>query len=392
MTTIDGWTEPGFQGVRAAFESNFESGEVGAAFSAYHRGKLVADLWGGIADETTGRPWSEDSLMPVFSTTKAWTAMAANRLIEAGELDPAERVVEYWPEFAPDSNSTKATTTVEHLLTHQAGLAWCDTELTIEEVAAWDPVIEALEAQQPSWEPGTRHGYHALTYGWLVGEIIKRVSGRTVGTYVADQIAKPLELDLWIGAPESVEARIGRFAGEGGVLDATSLDPAIAEMLSPFLGDDGVLVKALGAGVGAFEDPGVWDSRLVHGAEIPAANGVCDARSLARIYAATIDEVDGFRVLGHAQLGDATTQRTSGPNSILLDMDIQFGLGFMVRSSIIPIGGPRSFGHFGAGGSMGWADPDAQLAFGYVMNKMELGLAGDERTNRLTGACYEAIA
>ncbi|MCH7788444.1 MAG: beta-lactamase family protein [Acidobacteria bacterium] len=391
MTEINGWTSKGFEGVRTAFEANFDAGaEVGAAFSAYHHGDKVVDLWAGVADESTGRPWTEDTLMPVFSTTKGWTAMAANRLIAEGLLDPTQPAAHYWPGFEANG---KSKVTVEHLLSHQAGLAWSDVDLTIAEVLEWDPVIAALEAQRPSWEPGTAHGYHALTYGWLVGEVIARVTGRSIGTYLRAEIAEPLELDLWIGTPESVEDRIGALVSSpGGLGGDLALDDSLAEILAPFLGPEGVLTKALGANLGAFDDFGVWNSPEVHRGEIPAANGVCDASSLAKIYAACIGEVDGFRVLDDAQLRDATTQRTTGPNTILMNMDIQFGLGFMLRSPVMPIGGPGSFGHFGAGGSMGWADPTTSMTFGYIMNKMALGATGDERTARLTAACFDAIA
>jgi CubicO group peptidase (beta-lactamase class C family) len=390
MARVDGWTAEGFEGVRTAFEGNFEAGkEVGAAFSAYHHGSKVVDLWGGIADESSGRQWAEDTLMPVFSTTKGWTAMAANRLIAEGHIDPALPASTYWPGFEVNG---KSKITVEHLLSHQAGLAWCDKALTLPQVLEWDPVIAILEAQAPSWEPGTAHGYHALTYGWLVGEVIRKVTGRSVGTYIDDEIATPLDLDLWIGAPESVEDRIGAFVTpSGGILGETELDDSMAELLAPFIGPDGVLTKALSADLDAFSGFDLWNSPEVHRAEIPAANGICDARSLAKVYSACIDDVDGMRVLDDAQRRDATTQRTSGPNTILMNADIQFGLGFMLRSDLMPIGGPGSFGHFGMGGSMGWADPDAQLTFGYIMNKMAIGLTGDDRSATLTAACYDAI-
>jgi CubicO group peptidase (beta-lactamase class C family) len=391
MTEINGWTADGFDGVRSAFEGNFRDGnEVGAAFSAYHHGVKVVDLWGGIADETTERPWAEDTVIPVFSTTKGWTAIVANRLIAEHLIDPTLPASHYWPGFEANG---KSDVTVEHLLSHQAGVAWCDASLSIDEVVEWDPVIAALEAQTPSWEPGSAHGYHALTYGWLVGEVIRRVTGRTVGTYLQDEIAAPLDLDLWIGAPASVEHRVGTLISQpGGIAGDVMADEALAEMLAPYLGPDGVLTKALSADLAAFDDFGVWNTAQVHQAEIPAANGICDARSLARIYAACLGDVDGVRIFDETQLRDATIQRTQGPNTILMNLDIQFGRGFMLKSDLMPIGSSGSFGHFGAGGSMGWADPAASMSFGYVMNKMSLGATGDERSIRLTNACYDAIA
>lgn len=394
MAAVSGWTASGFEGVREAFEANFASGqEVGAAFSAYHRGQKVADLWGGIADRSSGRPWEEDTLILVFSTTKGVTAICANKLADEGRLDVDAPVVQYWPEFGRNG---KEDIPVSYLLSHQAGLAWVDGELTLEEALSWEPVIEALQNQHPNWHPGSAHGYHATTYGWLVGEVIRRVAGRSVGTYLRDEIAGPLGLDLWIGLPEEQEPRVATLISmlpEGMSVDALAnpgADPVL-QMMAQFLGPQSKLGRALFAPGGALTDQAIWNSRPMRAAEVPAANGVTDARSLARIYAACLGEVDGIRLLSPAQLTRATTQLTEGPNTVLMDLDIQFGLGFMLHSSLIALGGPRSFGHFGAGGSVGWADPDAELAMGYVMNRMDMGFTGDLRSLNLINACYAAI-
>lgn len=386
--TVEGWTAAGFENVRHAFAKNFAGGrEVGAAFAAYHRGHQVVDLWGGIADETTHRPWERDTMIVVFSTTKGATAICANKLAQEGRLDIDAPVAQYWPEFA---QAGKKDIPVSYLLSHQAGLAWVDEPLTLEQALAWEPMIHALERQRPSWEPGTAHGYHAVTYGNLVGEVVRRVTGRTIGTYFREEIAQPLGLDFWIGLPEEHEPRVARLvgdiAGRGADLDADA-----RAALAQFIGPDSTLGKALTAG-GAFAGDGIFNSRPVHAAEIPAAGGISDARSIARMYAACIGEVEGIRLLTPAQLRDATTQRTQGPNIVILDLDLQFGLGFIVPSSLVQLGGPHAFGHFGAGGSAGWADPDAELAFGYVMNRMDIGLAGDQRSYRLINACYDALA
>jgi CubicO group peptidase (beta-lactamase class C family) len=391
MSDQHGWTARGFEGVRDAFARNFaEANEVGAAFTAYHRGQKVVDLWGGVADGATGRPWEEDTIVLVFSTTKGMTAVCANKLAQEGALDVDAPVAEYWPEFAANG---KENVPVSYLLSHQTGLAWIDGAMTLEDALAWDPVVAALAAHAPHWEPGTQHGYHATTYGWLVGEVIRRITGRSIGAYLRDEVASPLDLDLWIGLPEDQESRVAMligWGGDGAALDISGLDEATRAAVEQFIGPDSMLGKALTAPGGALA-AGVWNLREVRAAELPAANGVADARSVARMYAACIGEVDGIRMLTPEQLKRATTQLTSGPNVVLMGLDIQFGLGFMLPSSLMTLGGPRSFGHFGAGGSMGWADPDAELAFGYVMNKMEMGLAGDMRTSNLVNACYEAL-
>jgi CubicO group peptidase (beta-lactamase class C family) len=385
--SIDGWTAPGFEGVRDAFEANFAAGkEVGAAFAAYRGDRKIVDLWGGIADADTGKPWEEHTMVLVFSTTKGATAVCANKLAQEGKLDVDAPVAQYWPEFA---QAGKERVPVRYLLSHQAGLPWVDGEMTLEEALSWEPVIDALARQRPHWEPGSKHGYHATTYGWLVGEVIRRVTGRSVGTYFREEVAEPLDLDFWIGLPEEHESRVARLVGS--LTGGENLDPEVRALMDSFIGPDTVLGKALNAPGGVFRAPDVWNSRVVHAAEIPAAAGISDARSIARMYAACIGEVDGVRLLTAEQVAKATTQQTEGPNYVILDMDLQFGLGFIVPSSLVALGGPRSFGHFGAGGSAGWADPEAGLAFGYVMNKMETGLAGDARSFDLINACYAAL-
>jgi CubicO group peptidase (beta-lactamase class C family) len=386
--TIHGWTASGFEIVRERFEKNFADGlEVGAAFAAYHRGQKVVDLWGGIADEATDRPWEEDTLMVVFSTTKGATAICAHQLAQDGRLDVDAPVTEYWPEFG---QAGKERIPVDHLLSHRAGLPWVDEPLGLDDALAWEPMIHALEHQAPVWEPGTAHGYHAVTYGYLVGEVIRRITGRSIGTYFREEVAAPLGLDFFIGLPEALEPRVGTLVGGIGGEPDPDADPEAMAALAAFIGPESKLGKALSGG-GAFAGSGVFNTRPVHAAEIPAAGGITDARSIARMYAACVGEVDGVRLLGEAQVKEATIQRTEGPDVVLLDLDLQFGLGFFVPSSLLQLGGPRSFGHFGAGGSVGWVDPEADLAFGYAMNRMDLGLAGDLRSYSLVNACYEAI-
>jgi CubicO group peptidase (beta-lactamase class C family) len=388
MGECDGWTAPGFEGVRDAFEDNFAKGlEIGAAFSAYHRGEKVVDLWGGVADAATGRPWLEDTIVLVFSTTKGVTAICAHKLAQEGRLDLDAPVAKYWPEFAAGG---KHDIPVSYLLSHHAGLAWVDGEMTLDEALSWDPVVDALAQQVPHWEPGAAHGYHATTYGWLVGEVVRRVSGTSVGSYFRDAIAAPLGLDFWIGLPEHEEPRVAVLVG--GLADPALVeDPNLRALAEQFMGPDTMLGRSLSAPAGVLAGPDIWNSRALRAAEVPAANGIGDARSLARLYAACIGEVDGIRLLEPEQLERAITQVTRGPNVVLLGMDVQFGLGFMVCTDLIRLGGPRSFGHFGAGGSVGWADPDAHLAFGYVMNRMDMGLTGDTRSIDLVHACYAAI-
>ena len=263
------------------------------------------DLWGGIADETTGRLWEQDTLVLVYSTTKGITAMGANMLAQAGTLDLDAPVADYWPEFA---QAGKEGVTVTDLLSHRAGLAWVDGTMSVDDMLAWDPVIRALERQAPSWPPGTAHGYHATTYGWLVGEVIRRVTGQSVGTYVRDEIAGPLGADWYIGLPASEEGRVARLvsfldslteglglerlgAGMGAGPGAGPDLAHLADLATTYFAPDGPLFKALTAPGGSLSDPQLWHSPRLHAAEIPAANGICDARSLARLYAACVSDV-----------------------------------------------------------------------------------------------------
>lgn len=199
MIEISGEVASGYEPVRDAFRANFDKhGDVGAAFSLYVRGEKVVDLWGGVADATTGRPWAEDTLQLVYSTTKGATAICAHVLAQSGALDLDAPVAEYWPEFAAEG---KGTIPVRWLLSHRSGLPTVDAHLTPADVIEWQPIVAALAAQKPYWEPGTAHGYHALTYGWLVGEVVRRVDGRSLGRFFADEVAAPLGLDFFIGLP-----------------------------------------------------------------------------------------------------------------------------------------------------------------------------------------------
>jgi CubicO group peptidase (beta-lactamase class C family) len=388
MAEIHGSTVPGFEKVKDAFAANFDShGEVGAAFSAYVRGEKVVDLWGGMADAATNRPYERDTLQMVFSTTKGATAICANQLIEQGLLDPDAPVAAYWPEFA---QAGKEEIPVRMILCHQAGLPVIDETLTLDETLSWDPVIAALEVQEPIWEPGTKHGYHAVTYGYLVGEVVRRITGQSLGAYFAEHVAAPLDLEFWIGLPDEQYPRVAPLLG------IELPNENVREMARQLLGQNTLLGRALSAPSGVFSnedgmlDVVRWNEARVLGAEIPAANGVCTARSLARMYAATIGEVDGVRVLGEDQRKRAVESLTTGPDQVMF-FESKFGLGFMLSSAFSPYGGPNGFGHAGAGGSVGFADPDVAVGFGYVMNQMTANLVGDPRTVGLTESLYEAV-
>jgi CubicO group peptidase (beta-lactamase class C family) len=387
VTEIGGSVEPGFEGVAAAFASNFvEHGDIGAATAVYVGGRKVVDLWGGVADVDSGAPYTEDTLQLVFSTTKGATAACANLLVDRGELDLDAPVAAYWPEFKAEG---KGDIPVRWLLTHQSGLPYVDAVVTYEEALAWDPVIRALEAQAPVWEPGTAHGYHATMYGWLVGEVVRRVTGKSIGRFFAEEIAGPLDLEFWIGLPEDQQHRVAPL-----VTFPKPKDPAMAALVEQFMGPDTMLGKALGAPSLVFtNEMGVWNRPEVRAAEIPAANGVTNARSLARFYAGLSGTVEGgpaTPILSPEQIAAASVCQTSGPDQILM-LETTIGLGFWTASPFAPYGGAKSIGHGGAGGSLGFTDPENGIGFGYVMNRMLQNLTGDPRTRTLVAAVYDAI-
>ncbi|TML37813.1 MAG: beta-lactamase family protein [Actinobacteria bacterium] len=390
MAEVQGEAARGFEAVRDAFSANFERhGEVGAAFSLYLEGRKVVDIWGGVADADAGRPWAEDTLQLVFSTTKGATAACAHLLAQRGELDLDAPVSQYWPEFKAEG---KEQLPVRWLLSHRAGLPVIDRTLSPEEALAWDPVVEALAAQRPVWEPGTAHGYHALTYGWLVGEVVRRISGVSLGRFFAEEIAAPLGLEFWIGLPGEQEPRVSRlieFAGlaqASAEIDLSSLPEEIRELAAAFLDPNSMSNRALNV----TSPPLDYNSRGVHAAEVPAANGICTARSLARFYAGLIGEVDGVRILSPETVAAATVEQSNGKDRVLI-VPTRFGLGYFLPSSFSPMAGPASFGHAGAGGSLGFADPETGVAFGYVMNKMQQNLAADPRTLTLIEAVKASI-
>jgi CubicO group peptidase (beta-lactamase class C family) len=381
---IHGTVTDGFGAVAEAFERNFvEHGELGAAFCVYVDGEVRADLWAGVADRSTGRPWTEDTLQLVFSTTKGAAAICIARLVDAGLISYDDPVAAHWPEFAANG---KGDVTVAQMMSHQAGLPYVDVELTFEDAMAVTPVVAALAEQAPLWPPGSKHGYHAVTYGWLAGELLRRVDGRTLGSYFAEEIARPLGLEFWIGLPESEESRVATIEAM-----PPPADPNIRALMEQFIGPGTVAWKALTFnGALATEGDQVFNSRAVHATEMPAANGITTARSLARMYAATIGDVDGIRLVSDNTLDVARAEAVNGPDAVLV-FPSQFGMGFMRHGSLTPMFGPNSFGHAGAGGSLGYADIDARLGYGYVMNQMGGGIAGDPRTINLTEAVRSCL-
>ncbi|MFG2489876.1 serine hydrolase domain-containing protein [Streptomyces caniferus] len=389
MTTIDGEVAAGFEPVREAFAANFsQHGDIGAAVCVYQYGRPVVDLWGGIADPETGRPWTRDTLQLVYSATKGATATAAHMLAEGGTLDLDAPVAKYWPEFATNG---KADIPVRWLLSHQAGLIALDQPVPLNEALAWHPMAAALAGQRPLWTPGTAHGYHGRTWGWLVGEVIRRVSGQTPGRFFADEIAAPLGLDFFIGLPADQRDRVSRMVYQRPAVDLTTVPTAsipegLRELVAAWRDPNSFSNRAY-----AVTDPAEinFDSPEVQAAELPASNGIATARALARMYAALIGEVDGVRLLAPESLESATKEQAGGKDQVML-IPSRFSSGYMLPTETNPMIGPLSFGHTGRGGSLGFADRGHGVAFGYVMNNI-IGGADDTRAASLAEAVRRSL-
>ncbi|MFC4564696.1 serine hydrolase domain-containing protein [Nocardiopsis mangrovi] len=391
---VHGDCAPGFERVRRVFEHNFTRGlETGAALAVYIGDEPVVDLWGGTADHTTDRPWEHDTPCFAFSCTKALTAASALRVAERGGHDLTAPVASWWPEFAA---AGKGAVTGEHLLSHQAGLPTFDRTVAAAEAADPAAMAALLAAQRPRWEPGTGHGYHSFTFGWLAGEIVRRLDGRTVGAYVADEIAGPLGLDLWVGAPGDVLDRTARLtAGPAGARARRTGsgapptgDDAVSRMARAAQDPDSLLSRTF-ANPDMSGVPGRFNNRDVLAAGWPAAGVVTTAPALAGFYR---DLLAG-RIIAPATLHGALTPRVTGPDRVLL-LDSSFGLGFMRPSLVFAV--PRAawrsaFGHTGSGGSIGLADVEHGVSLGYVMNRTGTELSGGLRSLRLLKAVYDCL-
>jgi len=387
-TPITGSVAAGWEPVRDVFVENFASqGEVGAAVSIFHRGECVVDLIGGFTDKSDAVPYSKDTLQLVFSTTKGVAAIALAMLVDRGLVDYDDLVVDHWPEFGQHG---KDQATIAQLVSHQCGLYAVDGPLTIEEALDWNTITSRLAATAPRWPIGTTHGYHALTYGWLIGEVIRRVDGRSPGRFVQEEIAGPLGVEMYIGLPAEHEPRVSDVTTQRSTKKESKVDPKVAAMIEKFMGPGTPAHDALSLG-GVFGD-GAFNQPRVRAAEIPAANGISNARSLATIYAATMHEINGTHLLSSAVRDRATRTVTpeNEPDKCLI-LGTTFGMGFMTSGPFVPMAGPGSFGHPGAGGSVAFAQPSRDMAFAYVMNAMSANLAGDLRSQALIKAASTVV-
>jgi CubicO group peptidase (beta-lactamase class C family) len=376
MVEVQGNVDGRFERVRQAFAKNFDDGlDVGASVAVTVGGQMVVDLWGGAANDDGSRAWERDTIVNVYSTTKTMTALCALILADRGQLDFHAPVAKYWPEFAQNG---KEKIEVRHLMSHTAGLPGWDTKIAVEDLYDWDKVTSLLAAQAPWWEPGTASGYHAISQGNLVGEVVRRISGKSLGQFFATEVAGPLEADFHIG------------------LDAKH-DGRVADLIPP---------EAVGGAMAAGPDtiPGrvfrwpvmnALDSRTRgwRAAEIPAANGHGNARSIARIHSVLVNggAAWGKRLLSAKGCERIFEEQCNGTD-LVLGTPLRHGIGFGLNNPAAPLGpNPRTCYWGGWGGSLALLDFDANVVVGYAMTKMNSTTTGDTRTINLTNAVYESL-
>jgi CubicO group peptidase (beta-lactamase class C family) len=378
QATIDGWCDRAFADMRAEFERNFrERGELGAAVCVTLDGIVVADLWGGWTDAEQRQPWAADTLVNVFSVGKGLLSVCAARLAGLGSLDPDAPVTRYWPEFGA---AGKDRVTVRQVLSHQAGLPALRQPLPAGSALDWPLMTSLLAAEEPWWEPGTGHGYHVNTFGYLGGELIRRISGRTVGEYLRREVAGPLGADVHIGLPAAEHGRVAEFCWP-------QREAATAAAGGGPVPDHQMAMNAY-FNPPDFSGAGVVNTAAWRSAQIPSANAHASAAGISRVYTALA--AGGAGVVTGAALAAATQEQVYGEDQVL-GRPSRFGLGFQLTHPERQLGnGPRCFGHFGAGGSVGFCDPDARLAFGYVTSQMGPRWR-NPRNKALIDACYACL-
>jgi len=392
---------PGWDLVNEVFTSLIESKQdIGAGVALFHRGECVVNLTGGYFDNKMSAPYDEKTLQLVFSATKGVTALAVAICVERGLLSYEESVSLFWPEFASHG---KQDATVAQLLSHQLGLHTVELPITLAEVLDWEAITSRLANSKPAYEIGSTHGYHGHTYGWLAGELVRRADGRNIGRFIAEEIANPLGVEIYVGLPEQLEPRVAPLATGWSrelKLPQTPPNPVIKSLMDKVWASD--FGSASLTVSGALSVAGGFNRRDIHFAEMPGSNGITNAYSLAKMYAATIGEVEGAQSL--VRLVSENSMRkmratVTPKNQIdqVLQVATTFGMGFMTPFYWLPMSGPDSFGHIGAGGSSAFADPRREMSFAYVMNRSgEVldALGTDSRARRLIAAatqCADAL-
>jgi CubicO group peptidase (beta-lactamase class C family) len=373
--SVQGLVKERFGKVREQFERNLEDGsDIGACYCATVNGETVVDLWGGYADPARTRPWVKDTIVNVYSTTKTMTALTALLVADRGELDFNAPVKKYWPEFAANG---KADVKVSHLMSHAAGLSGWKELIKQEDLYDWEKATSLLAAQAPFWQPGTACGYHAVTQGYLVGEVVRRITGKTVGTVFREEIAEPMHADFHIGLPASEDARVAEL-----------IPPPPGTGISD--GNQSELIRNMSSNPGI--DVGATKTRAWRGAEIPAAGGTGNARSVAQIHTimANGGVANGRRYLSEAGVRKALEFQIGGTD-LILGIPVRYGMGFGLNGGRVPLPNASSIYWGGYGGSLVIIDMEKHTTFAYAMNKMAGTTQGDTRAFLLAMAMWEAL-
>jgi CubicO group peptidase (beta-lactamase class C family) len=374
MVEISGVAPARFAAVKDAFAASFAAGdELGARFTVVEGGEVVLDLWGGFADRRRSVAWNADTLAPIFSTTKAVAALMIARLVDQGRLDYGQTVASVWPEFG---QAGKASVTIEQAISHQAGLPGFPEPMDAGLWTDWDAICGRLAAMAPMWPPGSASGYHPVTVGYIVGEVFRRVDGRTIGTAFRQDIGEPHGLDLWIGLPEAADARVAE-------LQRPSAMPEFGEI------NDATRAAFLAPWSSAAGKAGADYRRM----EVPSTNGYATAEALARLFGAVAADgwLDGDQILSPAMIAELARERIRGQD-LVLPFVMSWGAGVMRNAPNYPWGpAEHSFGHSGWGGACAFADPERRLGGAYVMNRQGVALMGDARPKRLIDLTYAAL-
>ncbi|WP_382308550.1 serine hydrolase domain-containing protein [Herbiconiux sp. UC225_62] len=379
--SVSGTVAPGFEPVLEAFGAAVENDvDTGAALCIVQHGEVVVDLWAGVADGRTGREWEAGTPSVVFSCTKGLMSILLARLVQEGRLDYEAPVIDYWPEYAA---AGKASTAVKDAISHRAGLSAPRVDWTRDDILDWDRAVALLEEQEPLWTPGTAWSYHAITHGWLTGELIRRVTGSTPGDYLAQLVVEPLGVDAWVGLPDEVQDSVAHMV-VGPTLEALHLRQV--EQAGRVAVDWPFRAMTLGA---ALPDELVGDDdgfnrADVRRAQIPGAGGIGSARALATIWSATVTETNGVRLLEDSTIAQATREQSSGaPYFAVPGPWPRWAMGFQLDSEARRYLSPESFGHDGAGGQVAFADRRHEIGFAFLTNRME---ADDPRGTAIVAA------
>lgn len=379
---IEGEVAPGYENVKTVFADLWNQVEVGASFCAYVGGEKVVDIWGGYTDVDMTNPWQRDTLVNVYSTTKGIASVAIAKLFDEGKLDYDEKVVTYWPEFGA---AGKQDVTVAQLLSHKAGLCGVETKLAVEDLYDWDKMVNLLAAQKPLWPLGEGAGYHAVTWGYLPGELVRRITGQTLGQYLREKVTGPLDADFFIGLPDSEMDRVATLNGPNRARIKPNA-PQNGNVQMPKL----YPIALLNPSISPFRDA---SSERWRKAEIAAANGQGNARGIATVYAMMSmgGELNGQRIMRETSIREAIKLEVDNEKDLVVGRSMRRGRGFMLNTEGAYGPNPSAFGHAGAGGSTGYADMENQVAVGYAMNQMQADLDASPRSLLLTNALYGCI-